>query len=78
VFFCSQVEWAQRQGLPIPGQWVADARGQPTTDPDAVLLPDGGGALLPLGGLEETGGSGVFLFFVCQKMPFLPQKKFIN
>jgi L-2-hydroxycarboxylate dehydrogenase (NAD+) len=47
-----KIEVAERRGTPIPLGWAIDADGRPTTDPGAALT----GALLPLGGGEETAG----------------------
>jgi len=54
----STVTWgrllvAARRGQDVPDGAAIDANGHPTTSPAAALR---GGALLPLGGLEETGG----------------------
>ena len=47
-----KLEVAERRGTPIPLGWAIDREGYPTTNPSAALE----GALLPLGGLEETAG----------------------
>ncbi|HET7231880.1 MAG TPA: Ldh family oxidoreductase [Longimicrobium sp.] len=47
------VEYAARQGTPIPEGCAIDRDGRMTTDPVAML---DGGALLPLGGDRERGG----------------------
>ena len=47
-----KLEVAERRGTPIPLGWAIDRDGYPTTNPSAALE----GALLPLGGLEETAG----------------------
>lgn len=47
-----KLEVAERRGKPIPLGWAIDRDGVPTTDATAAL----DGALLPLGGLEETAG----------------------
>jgi LDH2 family malate/lactate/ureidoglycolate dehydrogenase len=47
-----KIEVAERRGTPIPLGWAIDPEGRPTTDPAAALV----GALMPLGGLEETAG----------------------
>jgi len=47
-----KIEVAERRGTPIPLGWAIDADGRPTTDPSAALV----GALMPLGGREETAG----------------------
>lgn len=48
-----KVELNSRKGINIPGTWGADKDGHATTNPKDVL---GDGGLLPLGGVEETGG----------------------
>jgi LDH2 family malate/lactate/ureidoglycolate dehydrogenase len=48
-----KVEMQHRKGEAVPPAWGVDAAGQPTTNPAAIL---DGGALLPLGGGEETAG----------------------
>jgi len=48
-----KVEVAKRKGTGIPTGWGVDKDGTSTNDPDKCFR-DGG--LLPLGGLEETGG----------------------
>jgi LDH2 family malate/lactate/ureidoglycolate dehydrogenase len=63
-----KIELAQRKGQQIPEQWGADGEGKPTTVPEKVLK--NGGALLPLGGGEETGGYkgtglGMFVELFC-------------
>ncbi len=47
-----KVEVASRRQEELQPGWAIDADGQPTTDPGAAFE----GALLPLGGVEETGG----------------------
>ncbi len=47
-----RIEVAARRGESLPIGWAIDAEGRPATTPEAAL----DGALLPLGGLEETGG----------------------
>ena len=47
-----RIEVAGRRGEMLRVGWAVDAEGRPTTDPAAALE----GALLPLGGVEETGG----------------------
>ena len=47
-----KIEIAARQGKHIPEGWAIDREGSPTQTPEAALS----GALLPLGGAEETGG----------------------
>jgi L-2-hydroxycarboxylate dehydrogenase (NAD+) len=47
-----RIEVAARRGETLPIGWAIDADGRPATTPEAAL----DGALLPLGGLEETGG----------------------
>jgi len=48
-----KVELARRKEEEMPNGWGADSQGQMTNDPATCLE---GGALLPLGGTEETGG----------------------
>jgi LDH2 family malate/lactate/ureidoglycolate dehydrogenase len=47
-----RIEVAKRRGENLPIGWAIGADGRPATKPDAALA----GALLPLGGLEETAG----------------------
>ena len=47
-----RIEVAARRGETLQPGWALDAEGRPTTDPEAAFE----GVLLPLGGLEETGG----------------------
>jgi len=47
-----RIEVAVRRSETLRPGWALDSRGRPTTDPDAAL----DGALLPLGGVEESGG----------------------
>jgi len=47
-----RIEVAERRGEAIPVGWAIGPDGRPATTPDAALA----GALMPLGGLEETGG----------------------
>jgi len=47
-----RIEVAARRGETLPIGWAIDAQGRPATTPEAALE----GALLPLGGLEETAG----------------------
>lgn len=47
----AKVWLAKARGQEIPGEWVVDAAGRPTTNPDDLF---GGGTLLPLGG--RAGG----------------------
>lgn len=47
-----KVEVASRRHEGLQSGWAIDADGRPTTDPAAAFE----GALLPLGGVEETGG----------------------
>lgn len=56
-----QIELAERRGESMPSQWGADAQGHPTSDPVDVTQRDG--ALLPLGGTEETGKFGQIQVF---------------
>ena len=41
---------ARREGRRLPGPWLLSADGEPTDDPHAVA---GGGAMLPIGGLDH-------------------------
>jgi LDH2 family malate/lactate/ureidoglycolate dehydrogenase len=51
-----KVEIAHRRGeTEVPRGWIADKNGRETTRPELALGTSGGG-LLPLGGVEETGG----------------------
>jgi LDH2 family malate/lactate/ureidoglycolate dehydrogenase len=47
-----RIEVAARRGETLPVGWAIGADGQPATTPEVALA----GALLPLGGLEETAG----------------------
>ena len=47
-----RIEVAQRRDETLRPGWAIDATGRPTTDADAAF----DGALLPLGGVEESGG----------------------
>jgi L-2-hydroxycarboxylate dehydrogenase (NAD+) len=47
-----RIEVALRRGETLQAGWALDASGRPTTDAQAAK----GGALQPLGGVEETGG----------------------
>ena len=47
-----RIEVAARRGESLPVGWALDVDGRPATTPDAALA----GSLLPLGGLEESGG----------------------
>ena len=47
-----RIEVAERRGETLQPGWAVDAQGRPTTEPAAALE----GALLPLGGVEATGG----------------------
>lgn len=53
-----KLEIAQRKGQPIPLGWAQDKEGQPSTDANALKK---GGALIPLGTLEEAGHKGYAL-----------------
>ncbi len=48
-----KVELSNRKNEPIPNTWGANKDGLATFDSNEVLH---GGALLPLGGMEEMGG----------------------
>ena len=52
VVAAGKLELAKMAGKRVPLGWLVDADGRPTTDPDDFWR---GGALLPLGGLPETG-----------------------
>lgn len=47
-----RIEVAARKGIPLGTGWSMDVEGRPTLDAQAAM----GGALLPLGGAEESGG----------------------
>lgn len=47
-----RIEVAARRGEPLQASWAIDDQGRPASTPEAAF----GGALLPLGGLEESGG----------------------
>jgi len=51
-----KVKLAQARGQSIPGDWVVDKDGRPTTDPAALSE---GGALQPLGGAQGFKGYGL-------------------
>ena len=51
-----KLDVAASRGRRVPGGWVIDAEGRPSTDPLAVSQ---GGALLPLGGAEGHKGYGL-------------------
>ncbi len=53
-----KIEVLEREEAPAPMGWVIDARGDPVTDPTAILkgLDSGEAALLPLGGAGELMG----------------------
>ena len=48
-----KVEVERRKGNQIPPGWAVNNRGEPTTNPDECW---NGGGLMPLGGMEQTGG----------------------
>ncbi|KRZ10462.1 Malate dehydrogenase, partial [Trichinella zimbabwensis] len=48
-----KIELAERKGEKMPSSWAADKTGKETNNPSDALS---GGALLPLGGMEITGG----------------------
>ncbi|MBI2856190.1 MAG: Ldh family oxidoreductase [Chloroflexi bacterium] len=48
-----KLQIAMRRGHDVPLGWILDQDGNPTTKPDARA---GGGYILPLGGMRETGG----------------------
>lgn len=49
-----KIEIAERKGQQLKQSWACNGEGQETLNPEEVLHSKGG--LLPLGGLEETGG----------------------
>lgn len=53
VVAAGKLEIAMRRGQEVPLGWIMDAEGKLTTKPDARR---GGGYILPLGGMKETGG----------------------
>jgi LDH2 family malate/lactate/ureidoglycolate dehydrogenase len=53
-----KLEIAQRLNKPIPQGWVQTKEGNPSTDPNELKK---GGALLPLGSMEEAGHKGYAL-----------------
>lgn len=53
-----KLEIAQRLNKPIPQGWVQTKEGNPSTDPNELKK---GGALLPLGSMEEVGHKGYAL-----------------
>jgi (2R)-3-sulfolactate dehydrogenase (NADP+) len=55
-----KVMLAAQQGKPIPEGWALDARGQPTTDPNAALE----GSMLPIG--AATGTKGAMLALIVE------------
>jgi hydroxycarboxylate dehydrogenase B len=48
------------KGVPVPGDWLLDAEGRPTTDP-GVLYREPRGTILPLGGPQAYKGFGLGL-----------------
>ncbi|HHW40097.1 MAG TPA: Ldh family oxidoreductase [Syntrophomonadaceae bacterium] len=52
VVAIGKIVLAAKKGEPIPLDWALDGRGNPTTDPGAVMA---GGTLLPLGGYKGYG-----------------------
>lgn len=46
-----EIELHRRAGKPLPEGWAIDAKGQPTTEPEAALA----GAMLPFGGHKGSG-----------------------
>merc|ERR1711935_661444 len=48
-----KVEVERRKGNQIPSGWAVNNKGEPTTNPDECW---NGGGLMPLGGMEQTGG----------------------
>ena len=55
-----------RAGKRLPGEWLIDAEGNPTTDP-GVLFNEPKGALLPLGGLD-AGHKGFALALLVEAL----------
>lgn len=51
-----KIQLAVSRGQQVPGGWLIDSAGHPTTDPGDLRR---GGALLPLGGTEGYKGSGL-------------------
>ena len=67
VVAAGKLELAKMAGRQVPAGWIVDAEGKPTTDPDDFWR---GGAILPLGGLPETGsykgyGLSVMIDILC-------------
>jgi LDH2 family malate/lactate/ureidoglycolate dehydrogenase len=48
-----KVEVMHRKGAKVPLGWGVDSNGEPTTDPEKIIV---GGGLMPLGGAENTAG----------------------
>ena len=48
-----KLQIAMRREHDVPMGWIMDGEGNPTTKPDARV---GGGYILPVGGMKETGG----------------------
>jgi len=68
-----KVEVCHRKGVEVPHGWGLDKNGESTTVP-AKMLPTAGGALLPLGGVEETAGYkgyalGMMVEMLCGVLP---------
>eukprot|EP00040_Diaphanoeca_grandis_P030500 m.180316 g.180316 ORF g.180316 m.180316 type:complete len:452 (+) comp32017_c0_seq1:265-1620(+) len=68
-----KVEVYHRKGVAMPTGWGLNKFGEDTTDP-ASVLPSAGGALLPLGGTEETSGYkgyalGMLIEILCGVLP---------
>mgnify|MGYP001614511939 FL=1 len=57
------VRIARSRNEKVPGHWILDSEGRPTTDPAAFF---GGGALLPVGG--EAGHKGYGLAFIVEAL----------
>ena len=56
-----KVRVAHQKGEPVPGGWILNAAGEPTTDP-ADLYTDPPGSILPFGGSQAYKGFGLSLF----------------
>jgi len=53
VVAAGKIEIANREGKPLPEGWAVDKEGKPVTEPERFYKE--GGALLPLGGMPQTG-----------------------
>lgn len=68
-----KIEVMHRKGAEVPHGWGIDKSGVPTSDPSKIL-PNEGGALMPLGGGEDTAGykgmgMGMLLEILCGVLP---------